>query len=182
MHQGCEGRNSVCSGPRSFVPIIIGSYSGTSTILSESSTTDCTQVSTWKVSLHFWESTEMNQNTRNLAPETWRPAIKEINNTSLPDLPLYSKSRPHCLWGLYKHHEAQVREQCKITLSKVVARAVRIDEDQFMITDTDGHNELTLGCDDRGTESMELRLYQSNEDVGHQPHMYPFTIQHMNLR
>ena len=64
------------------------------------------------------------------------------------DVPLYSKSRPHCLWGLYKHHEAQVKEQCKITLSKVVARAVCIDEDRFMITDTDGRNELTLGCND----------------------------------
>ena len=63
-----------------------------------------------------------------------------------PDVPLYSKSRPHCLWGLYKNHAAQVQEQCRVTLSKLVVKAVRIDQNRFMITDTDDHNELTLGC------------------------------------
>ena len=64
-----------------------------------------------------------------------------------PDVPLYSKHRPHCLWALYKHHEQQVKEQCPITFSKLVAKAVRIDQDNFMITDTDRRNELTLSCE-----------------------------------
>ena len=63
-----------------------------------------------------------------------------------PDVPLYSKSRPHCLWGLYKNHESQVKDHCPITLTRMVAKAVRVDETRFMITDTDDKNELTLSC------------------------------------
>ena len=63
-----------------------------------------------------------------------------------PDVPLYSKSRPNCLWGLYKNHEAQVKDYCPITLTRMVAKAVRVDENRFMITDTDDKNELTLSC------------------------------------
>ena len=63
-----------------------------------------------------------------------------------PDIPLYSKTRENCLWGLYKNQETHIKQNCHITLSRMVAKAVRVDQDRFMVTDTDNKNELTLTC------------------------------------
>ena len=46
-----------------------------------------------------------------------------------PDIPLYSKTRENCLWGLYKNQETHVKRNCHITLSRMVAKAVRVDQE-----------------------------------------------------
>ena len=63
-----------------------------------------------------------------------------------PDLALYSNKRPNCLWGLYKNHEGQIKDYCRMSVTKLVVKANRIDQDRFMITDTDDSEELTTTC------------------------------------
>ena len=73
-----------------------------------------------------------------------------------PDLSLYSKQRPQCLWALYKNHEKQIRAYCKIALTAMAIRAVRVDEVRWMITDTAPNNELAMVCNNEVPERQTI--------------------------
>ena len=81
-----------------------------------------------------------------------------------PNLALYSKQRPHCLWALYLNNGEHVREYCRVSMTKMAIRAVRVDENHWMITDT-GSPDITTACNDEvpsrdtlnGTKLIEIK-------------------------
>ena len=101
-----------------------------------------------------------------------------------PDVALYSGHRPNCLWALYKNNINTIRNYCKVSINKLVARAVRIDENRFMVTDTAQPNTMTLSCGEEvpqrrkinGTEILEInrgcRVTTTHVSISH-PHFEP---------
>ena len=72
-----------------------------------------------------------------------------------PDLALYSKQRPHCLWALYLNLGEQIKAYCRVSLTKMAVRAVRVDENNWMITDT-GSQELTTACNNERRHPVRI--------------------------
>ena len=77
-----------------------------------------------------------------------------------PNLALYSKQRPHCLWALYMNLPSQIRDYCRVSLSAMEVRAVRIDQDNWSITDT-GSTEMSTSCGNDVPQRQPLKGTQT---------------------
>ena len=70
---------------------------------------------------------------------------KQSKRYFCPNLALYSKQRPHCLWALYLNIPIEIKNYCRVSLSQMEVRAVRIDQNTWSLTDT-GSEEISTSC------------------------------------